>query len=35
MATYKCMGLDRETVWQGSQRWSWQLAWEIFRENLV
>jgi glycosyltransferase involved in cell wall biosynthesis len=34
-ATYKCMGLDRETVWQGSQRWSWQLAWEIFRDNLV
>ena len=34
-ATYKCMGLDRETVWQGSQRWSWQLAWEIFRANLV
>jgi len=34
-ATYKCMGLDRETVWQESQRWSWQLAWEIFRDNLV
>jgi glycosyltransferase involved in cell wall biosynthesis len=34
-ATYKCMGLDRETVWYGSQRWSWQRAWEIFRANLV
>jgi glycosyltransferase involved in cell wall biosynthesis len=34
-ATYKCMGLDRETVWYGSQHWSWQRAWEIFRANLV
>jgi len=27
--------LDRETVWYGSQHWSWQRAWEIFRANLV
>ena len=27
--------LDRTQVWQGSQRWSWQRAWEIFRDNLV
>ena len=27
--------LDRNLVWQGSQRWSWERAWEIFRDNLV
>jgi glycosyltransferase involved in cell wall biosynthesis len=27
--------LSRELVWQGSQRWSWQRAWDIFRDNLV
>ena len=27
--------LDRQKVWQGSQRWTWQRAWEIFRDNLV
>ena len=27
--------LNRQQVWQGSQRWSWQRAWEIFRDNLV
>lgn len=27
--------LDRRQVWHGSQRWSWQRAWEIFRNNLV
>lgn len=27
--------LDRNKVWIGSQRWSWQSAWEIFRDNLV
>jgi glycosyltransferase involved in cell wall biosynthesis len=27
--------LDRQRVWEGSQRWSWQRAWEIFRDNLV
>jgi len=27
--------LDRELVAAASQRWSWQKAWEIFRDNLV
>jgi glycosyltransferase involved in cell wall biosynthesis len=27
--------LDRRRVWEGSARWSWERAWEIFRDNLV
>jgi glycosyltransferase involved in cell wall biosynthesis len=27
--------LDRQLVHQGSARWSWERAWEIFRDNLV
>lgn len=27
--------LDRNLVWQGSQRWSWENAWKIFKKNLV
>jgi len=27
--------LDRTQVWAGSQRWSWERAWQIFRDNLV
>jgi glycosyltransferase involved in cell wall biosynthesis len=27
--------LDRQRVWEGSGRWSWERAWEIFRDNLV
>lgn len=27
--------LDRNKVWEGSSRWSWERAWEIFRDNLV
>jgi len=27
--------LDRQRVWEGSSRWSWDRAWEIFRDNLV
>jgi glycosyltransferase involved in cell wall biosynthesis len=27
--------LDRNLVWQGSRRWSWERAWQIFRDNLV
>lgn len=34
-ATQQAIELDRRSVWQGSQRWSWQRAWEIFRDNLV
>ena len=34
-AVHRCIGLNRDTVLAGSQRWSWQRAWEIFRDNLV
>jgi glycosyltransferase involved in cell wall biosynthesis len=27
--------LNRQLVWNGSARWSWERAWEIFRDNLV
>ena len=27
--------LSRGLVYQGSQRWTWERAWEIFRDNLV
>lgn len=27
--------LDRNQVWQGSNRWTWERAWQIFRDNLV
>jgi glycosyltransferase involved in cell wall biosynthesis len=27
--------LDRMKVWEGSARWTWERAWEIFRDNLV
>ena len=27
--------LNRQRVWEGSGRWTWDKAWEIFRDNLV
>jgi glycosyltransferase involved in cell wall biosynthesis len=27
--------LDRQQVWEGSGRWTWENAWTIFRDNLV
>jgi hypothetical protein len=27
--------LSRGLVYQGSQRWTWEKAWQIFRDNLV
>jgi glycosyltransferase involved in cell wall biosynthesis len=35
VAIDQCLTLDRNLVTQGSQRWSWQRAWEIFKNNLV
>ena len=29
------LALDRHKVWLGSSRWTWQAAWEIFRDNLI
>jgi glycosyltransferase involved in cell wall biosynthesis len=34
-AVTACLQLDRERVHKGSQRWTWEKAWEIFRDNLV
>jgi glycosyltransferase involved in cell wall biosynthesis len=34
-AVRRSMSLRRDQVWQGSLRWSWTQAWEIFRNNLV
>ena len=34
-AVHRCMGLSRTSVEQGSQRWSWKRAWEIFKNNLM
>ena len=34
-AVYRCIGLSRDRVAAGSQRWSWEYAWEIFRAHLV
>ena len=27
--------LDRQRVWEGSARWSWEHAWTIFKDNLI
>ena len=27
--------LDRDKVLEGSNRWTWENAWKIFRDNLV
>lgn len=34
-AVNKCLGLNRETVYKISLKWSWERAWEIFRDNLI
>ena len=34
-AVDSCLQLSRDKVLQGSMRWSWKRAWEIFRDNLV
>jgi len=33
-AVHGCMQLSRERVLQGSQRWTWENAWKIFKNNL-
>ena len=34
-AVHRCLGLNRDKVLEGSQRWTWEKAWEIFRDNLI
>jgi glycosyltransferase involved in cell wall biosynthesis len=31
----KALDLDRSRVYTESLKWSWERAWEIFRDNLV
>jgi glycosyltransferase involved in cell wall biosynthesis len=30
-----CLQLNRDSVYKGSLRWSWERAWQIFQENLI
>ena len=30
-----CLQLTRDRVYEGSKRWTWERAWEIFRDNLI
>ena len=34
-AVKKCLTLDRKAVKKASQGWTWDSAWQIFRENLI
>jgi glycosyltransferase involved in cell wall biosynthesis len=34
-SVHRCLGLNRDDVLNRSTRWSWEKAWEIFKENLV
>jgi glycosyltransferase involved in cell wall biosynthesis len=34
-AVNQALALNRDRVVQGSQRWSWEQAWQIFKDNLV
>lgn len=35
VAVKKCLYLDREQVYNKSIKWSWQNAWDIFKDNLI
>jgi glycosyltransferase involved in cell wall biosynthesis len=34
-AVTACLQLDRDLVYKGSLRWTWERAWAIFRDNLI
>ena len=34
-AIFMCTKLDREKVLEGSMKWSWDIAWKIFKESLI
>jgi glycosyltransferase involved in cell wall biosynthesis len=34
-AVFMCLKLDREKVVEGSERWTWENAWKIFKQNLT
>jgi glycosyltransferase involved in cell wall biosynthesis len=35
LAIDQCLQLDRKLVHQASFRWDWQIAWDIFKKNLI
>jgi glycosyltransferase involved in cell wall biosynthesis len=35
VAVDKCLQIDRRDVHRVSQHWSWEKAWEIFKDNLI
>jgi len=35
LAVDECLKLNRKKVWEGGQIWSWDNAWEIFKNNLI
>jgi glycosyltransferase involved in cell wall biosynthesis len=35
VAVEKCLQIDRKDVLRASQRWSWQEAWNIFKDSLI
>jgi glycosyltransferase involved in cell wall biosynthesis len=35
VAIDKCLKIDRNTVYEASKRWSWEEAWEIFKNSLI
>jgi glycosyltransferase involved in cell wall biosynthesis len=34
-AVSSCLQLNRASVYEGSKRWTWESAWQIFKDNLV
>jgi glycosyltransferase involved in cell wall biosynthesis len=34
-AVTACLQLNRDRVWEGSKRWTWEAAWKIFKDNLI
>jgi glycosyltransferase involved in cell wall biosynthesis len=34
-AVTDALKLDRQDVWESSKKWSWERAWQIFRDHLV
>jgi len=34
-AVTACLQLNRDHVYNGSKRWTWERAWTIFRDNLI
>jgi len=35
VAVDKCLKINRDDVYRVGQRWTWERAWEIFRDNLI